>query len=126
MKTSFPLLIASAAFVFTAGTISLVAGPGSDYWRRHGAPAPDTPASVALNSTSPKCTDATSVPVYAFRQNFSNGRGTIRQVQVGTKEVCTTCGNKTTVMKSTWPNRKGPLQPVTVAATHDCTSGCTK
>lgn len=126
MKTNtrtLKILGAGSLFAFAAMIPALQAGPGIDYWTGQGRP--DSAAVAATPASPPKvCTDSKMIPITEARKEFPNGKGRTLYVQVGTKQVCTSCASPGTVMVPSWPNGKGPLVAKTVAMTHNCDAIC--
>lgn len=113
--------------VFTAIAVlssasGLLAGPGIDYWTRRREAVIDAPTPAAAMSAV--CPDSRTVPVYTWRQDWPNGKGTPRLIRVGEKVVCNRCDTPMTTMRPSGHNGKGPMQAVTVSASHECTVNC--
>jgi hypothetical protein len=117
-----PLLALSLGFA-----ISAKAGPGLDYWRRLDQIKVEKQAQPAQlpSANSDACSDAKTIAITEVQKDWVNGRGPLHFVQVGTKQVCHSCG-ATTVLKKSWPNARGPLEAVEIPAEHTCTSCGTK
>jgi hypothetical protein len=100
-----------------------LAGPGSEYWHESKKPTLTTPASESkpLCTLDATCPDSKLVTISEARPTWSNGRGPLQRVDVGTKRVCYTCAGNTTMLQSTTSNGRPPYQLVQVAAKHDCT-----
>jgi hypothetical protein len=121
MKTSRKIVIALAMLTTSS---ALLAGPGTEYWLRHKIPVAGVSKPIA--ATTGVCPDGRAVPVYEVRQDWPNGKGTRKFVKVGEKQVCTRCDTPSTTMRPSGHNGKGPMQPVTLSAAHDCTVDCPK
>lgn len=112
------------AIAVLSSTSSVLAGPGLDHWTRKQVAVVESSKPAA--ATSAACSDSRVVPVYELRQDWPNGKGTRRFVKVGEKVVCKQCDTPATVMRPSGHNGKGPMQPVTLSASHDCTVNCPK
>jgi hypothetical protein len=120
-------LLAGVTLSLGAGlAVPAIAGPGPQYWRNPGKSestmtvAPPAHGEHAIRA----CTDARVVSVTETKSILPNGRGPTRTVEVGKKLVCTSCDIPIIVMKPSWQNARGPLAPVTIKGTHDCTKTC--
>ncbi len=128
-KLRFSKLFAGVAMALGTGAImsTAVAGPGPDYWRNLGkAPSTATvsPAAPMIHANT-ACTDARIVSVTEKKFIQANGRGPMRTVEVGKKQVCTACDVPTIVMKPSGHNARGAMVPVAIKGSHDCTTnGC--
>ncbi len=121
MKTTHIFVTAIAAL---SASSTLLAGPGIDYWTRRREPLIETPKPAAASTAV--CPDSRTVPVYEVRQDWPNGKGTRKILKVGQKVVCNRCDTAITAMRPSGHNGKGPMQPVTLSAPHDCTANCPK
>ncbi|MEO7797734.1 MAG: hypothetical protein ABIY47_08425 [Opitutaceae bacterium] len=128
MKTNSSLPLRSivlAGLALGAFTATALAGPGSEYWRNQGKPAPvGNPAAAAPAGKAVPCVDGRTVAVTETRIAQANGRGPLQTVQIGAKRVCGACAYPVVFMKPAQANGRGPLAPVVVAGTHDCVAGC--
>lgn len=131
MKTSF--INAKAAGVSLSLLFSTflasnaVAGPGPQYWRSAGNPTVPV-VEPAKSSDVPICPGSELRPVTVMKPSWSNGRGPLAPVQIGTERVCRLCATTTVTTTNDWPSHRGPLvQKVEVSkpgATHVCTTAC--
>lgn len=126
MKTS---LITKAAglslglLVSVLLTSSAHAGPGAQYWQSLGKAKDATPVVAATHA----CPGSQVVAVTTMQPAWSNGRGPLTEVQIGTETVCHMCP-VTTVATTGWANGRGPATKTEVVqpgAAHHCASGCT-
>ena len=109
-------------FVASLITASAYAGPGAQYWQHveNSAKADKTVTTV------PVCPGSQEVVVTALKPSWSNGRGPLIPVQIGTKRVCTVCPVRS-VATSGWLNGRGPktkTEETKSGAQHDCTVNC--
>lgn len=128
MKTRTLLQISAAIVAGGFITAGAVGGPGPDYWRNQGKTAINalTPPAAPKGQANVDCTDARVVPVTETKFIQANGRGPLRTVEVGKKQVCTACAIPTIVMKPSGHNARGAMAPVASKGTHDCTTNdCT-
>ncbi len=133
MKTSLtfkmlPKLSTLAILVFGLAGVAK-AGPSIDYWQRMDRAKADRQAAATTTVTPPAnpgaCTDSKTVAVTEAHKDWANGKGPTHFVQVGTKQVCNSCGGTTTVSANSWVNGKGPTESMQVPVEHNCTSsGC--
>ena len=121
-------LVAGVALSLGTGlAVPAIAGPGPQYWRNLGKSDTTTAVVPAVRggNTNPACTDARVVSVTETKSILPNGRGPMRTTEVGKKLACTSCDTPVIAMKPSWPNARGPLVPVAIKGTHDCTAnGC--
>ena len=125
MKTRRPLFLFGAA-ALALSSVSLIAGPGPQYWQSLGKPAPAAKQVKAGNI--PVCPGSELVPMTVMKPAMANGKGPLTPVQIGTERVCHVCKATTVVTTNDWPNHRGPLVQKVVetkaGATHVCTVSC--
>ena len=109
--------------VFGVTSPRVYAGPSSSFWTRSADSKTEQAAPALALSSAPICVDWKIVPVKETRTTSANGRGSQQVVERSSKRSCSSCGSFT-VMKPSLPNGRGPLQPVTLAGLHDCTTAC--
>ena len=129
MKTN---LSRKAAFAATALIVSLIAantygGPGPQYWANVGKNAAKTDSAKPAASVA-ACPGSQEVAVTVMKPAWTNGRGPLTEVQIGTERVCHMCPVATVATTNAWANGRGPVtQTVTtsVGAALHCSTGCT-
>ncbi|OAM91333.1 hypothetical protein OH491_22725 [Termitidicoccus mucosus] len=111
----------------TAALSSAHARPDPDYWRRTQQNRWNqnvTQTSVPAPA-SKECATARTEAVTDLRPAMPNGKGALKRVAAGSRQVCDSCAT-TTVMKPSLRNGKGPLRPVQITSTHICDASCKK
>jgi hypothetical protein len=123
MNASFFRTIAlTGAVLSSTFALSVIAGPGPQYWFNAEKTASDQTTTTAAGT----CPGSTLVPVTVMTPSWSNGKGPIAETQIGTKRVCTICP-VTGVKTVQAANGRGPSSTATTVAAgaqHDCTAGC--
>ncbi len=128
MKTTNSLKALLVTALVGSATVSGFAGPGPQYWANlNKSPAQANDATPA--ATIPICPGSKDVAVTVMKPSWQNGRGPLKEVQIGTKRICTVCPVTTTETKG-WANGRGPktqtdtVSTVSTGAPHTCTVTC--
>jgi hypothetical protein len=130
MKTSLTSKMAGASVGLVISLLfasNALAGPGPQYWQQQDKIRAENAAKRAATATH-LCAGAQTVPVTTMKPAWSNGRGPLTKVQVGTKTVCRMCPVTEIVTQNAWSNGRGPITRTEVTkpgAEHDCSKGCT-
>jgi hypothetical protein len=102
-------------------------GPGIEYWKSLGQPAAQPAKSAVAKPDT--CTGSELVPNMVMRPSWSNQRGPLVAVQVGTKRVCTSCPVTSVETTYALANQRGPsvqTKNTKMGVTHDCGDACGK
>jgi hypothetical protein len=100
------------------------AGPGIDYFQRMDSVninKQQAPSAKLTSAMPGVCADAKTVVISEVQRDWANGKGPVRFVQAGTKNVCHSCGIAT-VSKKNGPNARAALPSTEVPAEHTCGS----
>lgn len=125
MKTTNSLKTLFVTALVGSAAVSGFAGPGPQYWanlNKNAAEANNAKAAAAV----PICPGSKEVAVTVMKPSWSNGRGPLTEVQIGTKRICTVCP-VATIATEGWANGRGPktqTETVKAGAQHTCTVNC--